>query len=90
MEKTNISEYKIKEWLEYYEIHGRLKEKKLNKFLADKFKKDKDSIFILNDEEFNFIQEKYALEEIGKVYERVGNFKLAINHYTEIINAKKV
>ncbi len=25
MEKTNISEYKIKEWLEYYEIHGRLK-----------------------------------------------------------------
>lgn len=89
MEKTEISDYKIKEWLDYYEFHGRLKEKKLNKYLADKFRKDGDKIFILNDDEFDYTQERYVLEETGAIYERVGNYELAINHYTKIIREKE-
>ena len=46
-------------------------------------------ILVITDEYFNYRQERYALEEIGRVYERVGNYELAITHYKQIIDEKK-
>lgn len=90
LEKVDVNEYKVNEWFEYYESHGALNESKSNKFLADKFMKLNDNtILVITDEYFNYRQERYALEETGRVYERVGNYELAINHYQKIIAEKK-
>ena len=48
-----------------------------------------DTILVITDEYFNYRQERYALEEIGRVYERVGNYELAITHYKKIIDEKE-
>lgn len=90
LEKTDINENEVNEWFEYYQSHGALNESKLNKFLADKFMKmNNNIILVITDEYFNYRQERYALEEIGRVYERVGNYELAITHYKQIIDEKK-
>ncbi|SDA57174.1 tetratricopeptide repeat protein [Methanobrevibacter millerae] len=89
LEKVNVNENEIEEWFEYYETHGALNEKESNKFLADKFVKLNDRVFIITDEYFNYRQESYALEEIGRIYERVGNYELAISHYEKIIAEKE-
>ena len=86
LEKVNADENELKEWIEYYESHGALNESKINKFLADRFMKLNDeTILVITDEFFNYRQERYALEEIGRIYERVGNYELAITHYENII-----
>ena len=86
LEKVNADENELKEWIEYYESHGALNESKINKFLADRFMKLNDeTILVITDEFFNYRQERYALEEIGRIYERVGNYELAITHYKNII-----
>lgn len=90
MEKEDVDEYEIGRWFEYYQSHGALNEKKTNRFLADRFiEKDKDTVIVLTDESFNNRQERYALEETGRIYERVGNYKLAIAHYKKIIAEKE-
>lgn len=90
LEKVDVNEYKVNEWFEYYGSHGALNESKSNKFLADKFMKLNDNaVLVITDEYFNYRQERYALEEIGRVYERVGNYELAITHYKKIINEKE-
>ena len=86
LENVNADENELKEWIEYYESHGALNESKINKFLADRFMKLNDeTILVITDEFFNYRQERYALEEIGRIYERVGNYELAITHYENII-----
>lgn len=40
-----------------------------------------DTILVITDEYFNHHQERYSLEETGRIYERVGNYELAITHY---------
>lgn len=86
LEKVNADENELKEWIEYYESHGALNESKINKFLADRFMKLNDeTILVITDEFFDYRQERYALEEIGRIYERVGNYELAITHYENII-----
>lgn len=86
LEKVNADENELKEWIEYYESHGALNESKSNKFLADRFMKLNDeTILVITDEFFDYRQERYALEEIGRIYERVGNYELAITHYENII-----
>lgn len=90
LEKVDVNEYKVNEWFEYYESHGALNESKSNKFLADRFMKLNDNaVLVITDEYFNYRQERYALEEIGRVYERVGNYELAITHYKKIIDEKE-
>ena len=90
LEKVDLDENEIKEWFEYYETHGALNESKSNKFLADKFMRLNDStILVITDEYFDYRQERYALEEIGRVYERVGNYELAITHYKKIIDERE-
>ena len=90
LEKVDVNEYNVNEWFEYYESHGALNESKSNKFLADKFMKLNDNtILVITDEYFNYRQERYSLEEIGRVYERVGNYELAITHYQKIIAEKE-
>ena len=90
LEKVDVNEYEVNEWFEYYESHGALNKSKSNKFLADKFMKLNDTtILVITDEYFNYRQERYALEEIGRVYERVGNYELAITHYKKIITEKE-
>lgn len=90
LEEANADENELQEWIEYYESHGALNEGKSNKFLADKFMKLNDeTILVITDEYFDYRQERYALEEIGRVYERVGNYELAITHYEKIIAEKE-
>ena len=89
LEKNNVDEYQIQEWIDYYESHGALNKNKINKFLADKFVKQDNKIMIITDEYFNYRQERYALEETGRIYERVGNYELAIKHYKKIIDEKE-
>lgn len=90
LEQVDVNEFKVNEWFEYYETHGALNESKSNKFLADKFMKlNKDTILVITNEYFNHRQERYALEETGRVYERVGNYELAIAHYEKIIAEKE-
>jgi len=90
LEKSDVNEDELKEWLEYYETHGALNESKSNKFLADKFIKLNDNtIIVITDEYFDYRQERYALEETGRVYERVGNYELAITHYKKIIDERE-
>jgi len=86
LENINADENELQEWIEYYESHGALNESKSNKFLADRFMKLNDeTILVITDEFFDYRQERYALEEIGRIYERVGNYELAITHYENII-----
>ena len=86
LENVNADENELQEWIEYYESHGALNESKSNKFLADRFMKLNDeTILVITDEFFDYRQERYALEEIGRIYERVGNYELAITHYENII-----
>ena len=86
LENINVDENELQEWIEYYESHGALNESKSNKFLADRFMKLNDeTILVITDEFFDYRQERYALEEIGRIYERVGNYELAITHYENII-----
>ena len=86
LENVNADENELQEWIEYYESHGALNESKSNKFLADRFMKLNDeTILVITDEFFDYRQERYALEEIGRIYERVGNYELAITHYKNII-----
>ena len=90
IEKVDVNEYEVNEWFEYYKSHGALNESKSNKFLADKFMKiNNNTVLVITDEYFNYRQERYALEEIGRVYERVGNYELAITHYKKIIDEKE-
>ncbi|WP_296892821.1 lipopolysaccharide assembly protein LapB [uncultured Methanobrevibacter sp.] len=90
MLKEEVDEYEIKRWFEYYQSHGALNEKKTNRFLADKFiEANKDTIIVLTDESFTRRQERYALEETGCIYERVGNYELARSHYKKIIEEKE-
>lgn len=90
LENAHADENELQEWIEYYESHGALNESKSNKFLADKFMKlNNETILVITDEYFNYRQERYALEEIGRVYERVGNYELAITHYEKIITEKE-
>ncbi len=86
MEQTDVNEYDVRQWFEYYESHGALNGVKSNKFFADKFVRlNDDTVLVLTDEYFNHLQEKYVLEETGRIYERVGNYELAVTHYNNII-----
>lgn len=86
MEQIDVNEYDVRQWFEYYESHGALNGKKSNKFLADRFMcLNDDTVLVLNEEYFNHLQERHALEETGCVYERVGNCELAVTHYNNII-----
>ena len=89
IEKNHVDEYQIQEWIDYYQSNGALNEKKTNKFLADRFIKQDDKIIVITDEYFTYRQERYALEETGRIYERVGNYELAISHYKKIIDEKE-
>lgn len=85
--KTFITEYELKEWIEHYLSHGALYEKKLNRFLADRFIKKDDKIIVIGEDEFNRRQECAALMETGLIYGRVGNYDLAVKHYSNVIGA---
>lgn len=85
--KTFITEYEFQEWIDHYQGHGALYEKKLNKFLADRFIKKEDKIIVISEDEFDHRQKCSALMETGLIYERVGNYELAVNHYSNIISA---
>lgn len=86
IDKTFITEYEMQEWIDYYQSHGALYEKKLNKFLADRFVKKEDKIIIISEEEYDHCQEYHAFMESGRIYERIGNYDLAIKLYSNIIS----
>jgi len=85
MNKTGTDDETVKKWFDDYEIHGSVNKFKLNKYLADKFQNKDGMISIISDDEYNYAQELLALKEKGCIYERVGNFELAIIHYIKII-----
>lgn len=82
----DVDDEMLEEWFEYYESHGRLNEARLNTFLADRFTAHDGKAEVMSEEFFRRRQERYALEETGRIYERVKNYKLAIEHYSSIIN----
>jgi hypothetical protein len=89
MDKTSTPEETVQRWLDDYEIHGSTNRFRLNKYLADRFVSDKGKFTLLKDSEFDHIQERLALRERGCIYERVGNYDLAITHYVKIINERE-
>ena len=88
-QKTDISDYTLEQWFDYYQSHGALNRKKINKYLADRFVKKDDGFSVLSVSEFIHRQEYYAQLETGKIYERVGNYELAAEHYTNLIYEKE-
>ena len=87
--KCSVDENTIQKWLDDYEINGSVNKFKLNKYLADKFMINDTQITVQNDDEFQYEQGKLALKEKGLIYERVGNYELAIIHYVKIINEEE-
>lgn len=87
IEKTSVDEYEVQKWFDYYQYHGALAEKKLNRFLADRFIRKDDVIIVISEDEFDHRQERLALEKTGRIYESVGNYELAVRHYSNIISA---
>ncbi|WP_458452986.1 hypothetical protein [Methanobrevibacter sp.] len=89
MEKDSVDEYTVRQWFDYYNSHGALMQKKLNKYLADRFIFENGKITVMSDDEYDHRQQRYAFFETGMIYERVGNYELAIKHYTNIIYTKE-
>ena len=85
IDESSISEFEAGEWIEHYQFHGALLEKKQNRFLADRFIIKGNNVLIMNKDEFHHDQEKQALIETGRIYESVGNYELAVTHYSNII-----
>ena len=88
-EKTDIDDYTLQRWFDYYLSHGALNKSKINRFLADRFIKKEDGFEILSVDEFIHRQEYCARLETGKIHERVGNLEMAAGHYTEMINDRE-
>ena len=88
-EKTDIDDYTLQRWFDYYLAHGALRKNKINRFLADRFIRNEDEFEILSVDEFIHLQEYYALLETGRIYERVGNYEFAVRHYTDIIHERE-
>ena len=84
-EKTDIDDFTLQKWFDYYLSHGALNKSKINRFLADRFIKSDDKFEILSVKEFIHRQEYCARLETGKIHERVGNLEFAIRHYTDMI-----
>ena len=84
-EKTDIDDYTLQQWFDYYQSHGALNKGKINRFLADRFVKHDDEFAILSVDEFIRRQEYCAQLETGKIHERVGNLEFAAKHYTDVI-----
>ena len=87
MSKTPINDYEVQNWIDHYSFHGALHEKRLNKFLADRFTFKDGEIIVMSEEEYKQCQDLLALEETGLIYERVGNLELAIRHYSSIVSS---
>lgn len=88
-EKTDIDDYTLQRWFDYYLSHGALNKSKINRFLADRFIKKEDGFEILSVDEFIHRQEYCARLETGKIHERVGNLEMAACHYTDMINDRE-
>ena len=84
----DVREETVQKWLDYYEMHGALNRHKINKFQAAKFITENNEIHVLSDDEFEKNQKRLLLEKTGLIYESVGNFELAITHYTNLIYDK--
>lgn len=53
--------------------------------LADRITKKENEYKILSRDSFNVRQNIYEIDEIGRIYERKGNYELAIIHYEDVI-----
>ena len=84
-----VNEDNVQDWLDYYDLNGSQNKDKLNIFLADQFTKSDETINVLDRQSFDYRQETYGLQEIGMIYERDGNYELAIAHYKNIIDENK-
>ncbi len=84
-QKTDIDDYTLQQWFDYYLSHGALNKKKINRFLADRFNSKDGEFEIISVDEFIHRQEYAAQLETGKIHERVGNNEFAIQHYREMI-----
>ena len=89
MDETNVDDETVERWFDDYEIHGAVNKFRLNKYLADKFISEDNEITVMNNDEFEYDQNLKALREKGLIYERVGNYELAVKHYVNIINEKE-
>ena len=84
-----VNEDNVQDWLDYYDLNGSKNKDKLNIFLADQFTKSDETVKVLDRQSFDYRQETYGLQEIGMIYERDGNYELAIAHYKNIIDENK-
>ena len=80
------SESEIQSWLDTYKEKSNENKLKQNKYPADRFTKKNSTVSLLSEEQFNFNQKSYEHEQIGRIYESVKNYELAINHYKKVIN----
>lgn len=85
MQQISVDENEIEEWLNIYESTGAKNKNQLNQLMCDRITKKDGSYRILNEKSFRIRQNIYEIDEIGRIYERIGNYKLAAEHYREVI-----
>ena len=81
-----VDDEKIESWLEFYDSNGARNKSKLNWMLADRITKKDNEYKILSQDSFNIRQTIYEIDEIGRIYEREGDYELAIYHYESVIS----
>ena len=85
MQQISVDENEIEEWLNDYESTGAKNKNQLNQLMCDRITKKDGSYRILNEKSFRIRQNIYEIDEIGRIYERIGNYELASEHYREVI-----
>ena len=85
LDRVDGDENTVRKWLDYYEMHGALNRHKENSFAADKFIIENGEVTVLSDDDYEKSQKELYLKKTGSIYESVGNYELAANHYTRMI-----
>ena len=86
MEICDADDESVERWLDDYQIGGAANRFRSNKYPADRFIIEGNTVRIISDDEYEYSQELLALKEKGLIYERVENWDLAITHYVKTIN----
>ena len=90
-DKISFNEIEIFQCFEYYQNHGAINKSKLHTPVpvADRLIGSRDNLKLVSEEEYEKLQKKYELNEIGRNLEKEGKYEDAIEFFTKIIHNEK-